>query len=375
MPGLSYINYADYCTFQNLKVTTGTGGATVSILSGSLNSLKTRQLADSVRIKVAKGSSSLHTAVVSFDVLVPSSTPNVFSQTLDYLRNVRLFGLFGFKFIQTPEGGTTFPFNPDTEVTLYGYNDADPEGHAAVWTTGSQQLSSYADLDVPALGMSVPYSALEVMPTGHVVPLLDSSGGATMFYDTQGWGADPTDSDNLRSFRVSIILYAGIGDIVFDIGRLWIGNGFTPQNGFSGVSKALVDQSNVTVSRDSQAYPQYFDTSSAISVFIPAMTETEAVGVGPTPSTQVGADDPVAISNCLDFAMRYLGTSRECVLWLHDATSLSQVAANLRFRSAVYGRVTNWQPLTWVQARANSKPAQTTTGRVYSGGMTVQSEG
>lgn len=387
MNGLSFYDYAQYCNFSNLTVDPD---ASVSILSGTLDSLKTRQLADALRLDVNVSAYGLKT--ISFDVILPSSAPNVFDYSYtSKLNGVGMFALLGIVPISSPAsvGGTVYPNLPALISRLYGYEDAYNTSGTAVYDTGNVYFGNFGSQSSSLAGanhaISNAWDDWKQGSIGSIVPLSDQedrvSGTGNIYYNDQPWGISPAyTGGGLKAFKVQLRFFANAtGHYIFDVGRLWIGNRFSPLNGVSNVGLGFADQSNVSISRDYQTYPQYFNKARSLSFDFPALYDIEAIGVGQHYSNSGSSYDDVCTVNCVQWAMTYLGMSRECIAAAgrrpgNDSVSESSKA----YRLAVYGRPTQWRPLSMVQARKNPKIVTMSPGQrpdnVWTCGLTVQEE-
>lgn len=370
--GVSFINYADSMLISNLQKLSGTG--TVSLDGGStLDQLQSRQLADAMRISIKTRTANQPT-LFSFDI-GHVSAPNEFGATAQAFRNVGLFGLFGMVAVLAEVGGSAYPqtlFNGMT-VQLKGYTTSAPDA-SAEFTAAAIPVGEISQQSAN-LQTTMSNRVFAQTPAG-VITVLDS--GSPEFYG-QGWGG-PTAGNKPLSFRVEISV-AGTtagGDCYFDIGRLWIGNAFRPKCGVANVAHAIVDSSQLQLSRDNQAYSQYFNRMRQMGFVIPAMTEMEAIGIGLSPRTADGdTDTDYYRADNYEQMMYALGVTKECVVWTQDYRASNTAIDSLALmKHSVYGHVTQWQTLTALAARKN--PIDTRTGgykrRLWSGGLTVQEE-
>lgn len=387
--GLSFYDYAKYCTFGNLV---GSTGAAPTIVAGSLDSLKTRQLSDACRFSVNVTTTGPKT--ISFDVIPPSTSPNVFNDT--GLRGVGMFALLGFKPVSAPAGagGTVYPMSSSSvRGRLQGFTDAFATTGTTSHDTQAFYFSGFGD-QANSTGQEITISNafpdLSTGTRGLVIPLLESwmaTGTPAQYWPGQPWVHPNSVVPRLKAFKVTITFTAvATGTYVFDLGRVWIGNRFSPLEGFAGIQHGFNDQSPVVTSRDGQAYPQYFTRRRTLSVAIPAMYEIEAMGYGDTYSGLNTFSEQSSTVNCLQWAQAFLGTSREAVLAVSAFQGSNQQVDMWHsarvYRNAVYGHVSQWQNISLLQAR--KRPVIKTTGggdqpasfaRLFSSGLTMIEEG
>jgi hypothetical protein len=262
-------------------------------------------------------------------------------------------------------------------VKLDAYSTTTITGSPA-WTTNnltvaepSQQQNGY--------DISIPFQFLRSSPASVFTTLDESSPD----FPGQGWGGKSSGS-RPQSFRVTIIVpfLGSAGDAYFDIGRLWIGNALRPECGTPGPRFGIVDPSDLKISRDAQAFAQYFDRSRNMYLTFPAMTEMEALGVGVTNYYNYGPQGNFSkyTANNWTQAMYTLGLSRECIAWAIDAPDNGSINHQMLVqRAMMYGHITSWDYLQYAQARkptrdGNDTPGPATSRRRWSGGLTIQEE-
>lgn len=384
--GLSFYNYVPACTINNLAVS---AGATVSVVAGSLDSLKTRQLSDVARFSV--NATTTGNKDITFNVIMPTAVPNPFNRTFaGAMWGVGMFGLLGVRPVSVPasQGGAVYP-SVLTSGRLQAYTDTYATTGTVVFDTGvSRYMGNFGDQDTTSpgreLGMTNPWSEWSQGSQGLIMPLSEQadrvSGSALQKYNNQPWGASSfMPAAGVKAFKVTLTISVGaVGVYVIDVGGLWIGNRLSPLNGVNGVTHGFADQSQVVVSRDFQAYPQYFNKARTLSVGFPALYEIEAIGVGQH-YIDGGLQRDTLTANCVQWAMTYLGTSRPCILCLGSKPDSNDVISSSRtYRNSIYGRPTQWQNLQVLPARKNPKPITMLPGQkanlLYSSGVTVQEE-
>lgn len=386
--GLSFYDYAKYCTFSNLV---GSTGATPTIVAGSLDSLKTRQLSDACRFSVYCTTTGQKT--ISFDVIPPSVSPNVFGE--NGLRGVGMFALLGFKKVSSPAsaGGTVYPGPSLVCGRLQGYTDAFATTGTISHDTQPFYFGGFGDQANSTgkeITISNPYLDLSTGTQGLVIPLLESwmaTGTPAQYWPGQSWVQPNSVVPRLKAFKVTLTFAAvATGVYVFDLGRVWIGNRFSPLEGFANIQHGFNDQSPVVTSRDGQAYPQYFTRRRTLSVAIPAMYEIEAMGYGDTYSGLNTFPSQSSTVNCLQWAQTFLGTSREAILAVSAFQGSNQQVDQWHsvrvYRNAVYGHVSQWQNISQLQARKRPVIKTTSGGdnpdsfaRLFSSGLTMVEEG
>lgn len=367
--GISFVNYADYMDIKTLAKVSGSG--TVSATIGTVtNQLSTRQLSDSVRIQISGRTGDACT--FSFDV-APRTAPNEFGQSITDLRNVGCFGLFGIVPVQF-NNQTTYPQPAILGATavLKAYSNSAP-GTGLNFTSPTVYVGelSYQGVNVAT---SMPNSVFARTPA-NAFTVLDNA-ASLIDYPGQGWGGQSIGAKP-RSFRVEVSLPPDTGTTIIELGRLWIGNAFRPAGGVSDVSFGIYDPSQLTMSRDNQAYPSYFNRAKTMSMSFPVLTELEALGVGTSPrELDSGLDLDFASANCYMQAMYSIGVTKECVAWALDYPAVAtggQAAALLMSRTALYGHASKWADLQWMKARKSTQGGQTNR-RVWTGGVSLIEE-
>lgn len=368
--GLSFVNYGDYLDQKTLQKLAGSGA--VSIVSGALaTSLKTRQLADPLRVQISGRTGDACT--FSFDITQPTA-PNEFGQAAVDLRNIGCFGLFGIVGVQF-NNQTVYPQPAllGMSAQLKGYTAAAPTT-GLVFTSAATTIGELS-YQSSSLVTSMPNSMFAQTPAS-IFCVLDNNVGLSD-YTGQGWGGQVIGSKP-RSFRLEITVAPDTGTTIIDLGRFWLGNAFRPVGGVADVSFNMYDPSQLVLSRDNQGYPTYFNRARQMSFKFPVLTELEALGIGTSPrAVDNGDNNNYASANCYMQAMYALGITKECVAWTQDYTLINAAVGNvgglLMARTSMYGRVTQWQPLSWLQARKVTRGTQGAR-RVWTGGLTMQEE-
>lgn len=381
MAGISFVNYADFCTINNLRLIAGAGS--VSVVSGSLASLKTRQMSDAVRIKWSKTGAQTSGAI-SFDVVRPSP-PSPFGE-LSSQQDMFSLGAFvvaGFRPVATT-AGTAYPAM-DARAVLRGYTSTTTPGNSTSsgdYVSAVSLFSSYAIQDASDVTQNILLpqpDAVRAASYAFTELFVSDFAASTvaMPWPSAPW-AYPTQA-SIQSLRVDLYftgLNAAPGDVVFDIGRLWIGPSLRFSNGATP-SIVMSDPSAVITSRDGQVYSTEFSRVRTMTLSCPALTELEAIGTGPTPRIASAGDGRAVTANNMVQAMYSCGTSRQIVAWAGSRPPKIPVGgvdwANYA-RTCVIGRPSQWAPIAPLQARRATVAGKSGTGRLYSGGLTVQEE-
>lgn len=395
--GVSFYDYAQAMTPTNLTFIGGGGGG---ILAGSLDDLKTRQLSDCVRINAIYGGVGSRNGF-NIDFRVANASVNEFGQSSDFsnkLHGVGMLGVLGFRFINLSYNGVARPTNPwppgIVRGRLQGYSAFDNTG-AAIYDTGFLPMGTFGTQNIPPSGylgganISGAYADWTQGTAGLITPLIDSDrvAGALNWYAGAPWeyGWITSAASGIGSFRLSVDWAApNAGDSAdIELGKIWIGNRLSPTHGIAAPTHGFVDQSQVVVSRDAQAYATYFTRTRTLGVTFPALYESEAIGVGYHPTgakESVLSDAPVVTANNMQWAMDFLGVSRPCLLAAYGRPSVGDLASGQRaFRNALYGRPTQWQNLAPLLARKNPVARSLDTlpvkDHMYTCGVTVVEEG
>lgn len=384
MAGISYINYADYCDITNLRVISGPGS--VAILAGSLASLKTRQLADAIRIKY-NSPSTFNGCIISFDVVAPLP-PSAFGGTGSAvgLSTVGAFALLGFVPVST-YGDATFPMIV-ARSTVRGYVLTPSPGNvvnSGDYVSAIVPFNNFSSQDGMTITNSahtnilLPYAVVDDGPQYSFTELLSSDNPASPTLPWSGSPWSPVGAQPLMSLRIDIIIAATArppGDYIFDIGRLWLGPSLVFSNGAT-MSTAVRDPSTVVASRDGQAYSTRFARLRQNTFSFPALTELEALGYGPSPRPGAVGNGLTWNANSLIQAQYSAGNSAQVLAWAGrrpPKTPVGGVAWVEYSRNAIFGAVTQWQPVVPLLARRATVAGKAGTGRLYSGGLTVQEE-